>query len=161
MASLTPSRLESFAEALENVLADVSDASPATQGRVRGVLKRRVSSLSTSLSGEQPAMGSKKSAEQSKNERQDQIDNRTAAARAELCQPITPPVLTAANVVLVSRPKTKVSAEDQALSRVVRGFAPADTVEWVRLLNRHKAASATFQQRCDASTQIDQQDENE
>lgn len=70
---------------------------------------------------------------QNKNERQVQIDDRCAALRAELGQPITPPVSTAANAVLIGRPKTKISAEDQALSRVVRGFAAADTDEWVSL----------------------------
>lgn len=65
MASLSTSRLESLAKVLDNVLADVEGASPATQfkGRVRGLLKRRVSSLSTTLSGDQDtgAAGSKKS----------------------------------------------------------------------------------------------------
>ncbi|KII87084.1 hypothetical protein PLICRDRAFT_42721 [Plicaturopsis crispa FD-325 SS-3] len=85
MASLSPSRLQSFAEMLENVLEDVENASPATQARVRKILKRRVSSLSTSLASEEDAglaRGRKKSTSQ--NDRQMQIDSRGAAIRAEL-----------------------------------------------------------------------------
>ncbi|KII87083.1 hypothetical protein PLICRDRAFT_244258 [Plicaturopsis crispa FD-325 SS-3] len=37
----------------------------------------------------------------------------------------------------------------------------AHTVQQIRLLGRHKSISATFQQRCDSSTQIDREDENE
>ncbi|KII90388.1 hypothetical protein PLICRDRAFT_38910 [Plicaturopsis crispa FD-325 SS-3] len=161
MSSLSSEHLKALVENIENVVNDTKNASPATQGRVRSALRRVSSSLNTSVTGGDNGAGNKKSSENHKAERQAKIEERVASLRAEIGEEVISPVTTAGTVLSMNVPKTKVLVEDQALCRTVRGYGSVPTAEWIRLLTRHQATSATFQARCDASTLIDEQDEDE